>query len=598
VAPTPGSRPTPPTCRAATTSGGRSRSACAPLPNARSGTTVTDDDQHALLDRSLGKITSNASTVATKPRPYQFYQADSVPGVPAQTSKAESYDDAGNLTSLSISRNTVPCTLQTDCTNLQYLYTWDEVGRLSAASKLQSGSGQTPYNPQKDSVFLYDYNDERVVKDYSEYNHLTSTKSTAYTTLYIFDSLEIRRAVFNNTTKQYPVDSTTEVGYLSANGMRLARLHYEPLGKGEPQLVTPNARHSNNLHIFLDLPDHLGSSSLIIDHATSELVEARTYQPYGATESDYRPERWKGFREDYGFTGKEEDVELGLIYFGKRYLNPFLGRWMSADPLAIHSPGQADLNLYAYVAGRVLANTDPVGLDGCPTGQECSEAGTDHPSADADRTEPEEKARKEEREHRAASFAAGYDAEAANIGLEHDIRTHVAPRMYEALIKDGWSREDAQGHVDEYISNTLRDHRRTIPDDDAARAGAEAAREDIHVTLRDTLDVVDKVAQVRRWGQAAARPGPYKRPSGATTPQQRASVQGKPCVTCGKKEPRMNADHKEPLVEQHYRNNGKVDAKKMRDVESVQPQCPSCSNKQGGFLSGFARAMKKLFGYD
>src|SRR6185503_16405872 len=107
-----------------------------------------------------------------------------------------------------------------------------------------------------------------------------------------------------------------------------------------------------------------GSSSLIIDHASGELVEARTYQPYGATESDYRPERWKGFREDYGFTGKEEDLELGLIYFGKRYLNPFLGRWMSADPLAVHGLGKGGLNLYAYVNGKVLIVVDPLGLEG------------------------------------------------------------------------------------------------------------------------------------------------------------------------------------------------------------------------------------------
>src|SRR5207244_1794813 len=40
-----------------------------------------------------------------------------------------------------------------------------------------------------------------------------------------------------------------------------------------------------------------------------------------------------------------------------------LGRWTSADPLAVHSLGAADLNLYAYVHGRVLAATDPLGLD-------------------------------------------------------------------------------------------------------------------------------------------------------------------------------------------------------------------------------------------
>ena len=65
----------------------------------------------------------------------------------------------------------------------------------------------------------------------------------------------------------------------------------------------------------------------------------------------------------YRFTGKEEDVQVGLQYFGKRYLNPLLGRWMSADPLAVHAPGEADLNLYAYVSGAVLKNVDPLGLE-------------------------------------------------------------------------------------------------------------------------------------------------------------------------------------------------------------------------------------------
>lgn len=67
------------------------------------------------------------------------------------------------------------------------------------------------------------------------------------------------------------------------------------------------------------------------------------------------------------FTGKEEDVEVGLQYFGKRFLNPLLGRWVSADPLAVHAPGEADLNLYAYVSGAVLKNVDPLGLDEEPT---------------------------------------------------------------------------------------------------------------------------------------------------------------------------------------------------------------------------------------
>ncbi len=335
-------------------------------------TTFTDDDQHALLDRSLGKITSNATTDATKPRPYQFYQGDSVPGATAQIVKAVAYDDAGNLTWFTSGRNAVSCTLQTDCQNLQWFYTYDEVGRLYAASKVNSGFGETPYNPQKDTLFVYDYNDERVAKQFSEYNYQTSVKGPLYTTLYVFDSLEVRRTVYDPVAKQYPVDSTTEVAYLSANGMRLARLHYEQPEKGEPRLAaTSDQLHAPNLHVLLDLPDHLGSSSMIVDHGSGELVEARTYQPYGATESDYRPDRWKGFREDYGFTGKEEDLEAGVIYFGKRYLSAFTGRWMSADPLAVHSPGKADLNLYAYVRGQILKAVDPIGLE-CGKDADCA----------------------------------------------------------------------------------------------------------------------------------------------------------------------------------------------------------------------------------
>jgi hypothetical protein len=39
-----------------------------------------------------------------------------------------------------------------------------------------------------------------------------------------------------------------------------------------------------------------------------------------------------------------------------------MGRWISADPLAIQIPGGADPNLYAYVRGAILKNVDPLGL--------------------------------------------------------------------------------------------------------------------------------------------------------------------------------------------------------------------------------------------
>jgi len=64
----------------------------------------------------------------------------------------------------------------------------------------------------------------------------------------------------------------------------------------QPQFALPRI-DSGKLHVVLELGDHLGSTSLAIDKRTSELVEASTYQLYGAAESDYRPGRWDAFRE-------------------------------------------------------------------------------------------------------------------------------------------------------------------------------------------------------------------------------------------------------------------------------------------------------------
>lgn len=88
---------------------------------------------------------------------------------------------------------------------------------------------------------------------------------------------------------------------------------------------------------------------------------------------------------------------------------------------------------------------------------------------------------------------------------------------------------------------------------------------------------------------------PYKRPSGATTKEQRESVQGKPCVDCGNTTSKQYADHKEPLVKEYYRS-GTIDKTKMREVDSVQPHCPTCSNKQGAELSQFSKKQKKDLG--
>ena len=142
-----------------------------------------------------------------------------------------------------------------------------------------------------------------------------------------------------------------------AHDVRLARVVFEDSNEGIPSIG------SAKTHVLFELGDHLGSTSVVLDKATGELVERSTFQAYGGAESDYRPERWKAFREDHRFTGKEEDVEVGLAYFGKRFYSAHLSRWISRDPLAIQEVGDGDGNIYLYVNGGPFKAIDPLGLD-------------------------------------------------------------------------------------------------------------------------------------------------------------------------------------------------------------------------------------------
>jgi RHS repeat-associated protein len=328
----------------------------------------TTDDASGFYDRSLGAIQNGTMTVG----PYQLRRAQIATG--GRTGELTTqYDQSGNLTRLVVDRNGPCIPAGAQCSHT-FKYEWDELNRLTRARRWDHADVDADAPPNVDSLppkavvtYRYDGDDNRVIK--TSQNPVTSVE---FHTLYVFDSLELRRARYDSTwgdgtDPDYELTRTTEVPYLAKNGVNLGRVVWEPTI--DPGIGNGNASLRGNQRVFIPLPDHLGSTSIVIDRATSEMVERTTYQGYGATDSDYRPPRWEAFREDYRFTGKEEDAEVGLQYFGKRFYAPQLGRWMNVDPLVIDQPGTADPNLYAYVKGQALKAIDPLGL--CETGGIC-----------------------------------------------------------------------------------------------------------------------------------------------------------------------------------------------------------------------------------
>ena len=313
--------------------------------------TASSDDLSARYDRSLG---SNLGYGTLNNGPNQLRSGEGLQVL---------YDAAGNLTELKLERpGSCPTGAADQCTQW-FAYDWDEVGQLARARRWDF-DGNTlrppaaPDAPPSEQPLSDALPSEKPLSDalpsekpswdlnyaYSQGARVrksaTDPADLTQHTLEVFDTLRLEHTPFD------PVDGSYTV--------KPDNVQVYPGGMA-------HAFWDAAIVMHLIVGDHLGSSSVVINHDTSKLVERTTYQPYGAVESDYRPDKWKSFREPYKFTGKEEDIEVGATYFGARYYQPYLGRFMSADPLTIHGLG-SDLNPYAYVGGHVTSAVDPLGL--------------------------------------------------------------------------------------------------------------------------------------------------------------------------------------------------------------------------------------------
>jgi RHS repeat-associated protein len=101
--------------------------------------------------------------------------------------------------------------------------------------------------------------------------------------------------------------------------------------------------------------DHLGSTSITTD-ASRNQVGSQTYYTYGAVRTSSG-----ALQTDYTFTGQRLDADAGLLYYGARYYDWVLGRFISADTLVADWYNPQLLNRFAYVRNNPVNLTDPTG---------------------------------------------------------------------------------------------------------------------------------------------------------------------------------------------------------------------------------------------
>jgi RHS repeat-associated protein len=317
------------------------------------------DNANALMQRSAGTATYGNSSSGGVLRPNQLAAGKS--GSAAYTT---AYDAAGNLTSISA---TLPAKGFDRSLSLTLTYLWDEAGHLQQATSLQSARSFKFKRAKISTVtkkYLYD---GRGIRTWTSSNGAGPTRYN----LEVFPSLRLN----GTTVDSHDVKVKFPAAY-KRDGVEQVYLLSGSVGYGRLVLDSTLPSPSGHaLHTFLQITDPHGSMSSIIDKETSELVEQITYLANGQTETDFRPTRWNQFRETYRYTGKEDDYQVGLTYYGARYFASSIGRWASPDPLTIHALG-SNPNPYSFMRASPFRYVDRLGLDDDPNEQVCEDPQT------------------------------------------------------------------------------------------------------------------------------------------------------------------------------------------------------------------------------
>ncbi|MDG9670783.1 FG-GAP-like repeat-containing protein [Hahella sp. CR1] len=122
------------------------------------------------------------------------------------------------------------------------------------------------------------------------------------------------------------------------------------------------------------LKDHLGSVVAYVDVkqlaiSSASAVQRTSFDAWGKR----RAADWTGLGanelfsfksaiSDRGYTGHEQIDSVGLVHMNGRVYDPFIGRFLSADPLVQAPTDLQSYNRYAYVRNNPLSLTDPSGF--------------------------------------------------------------------------------------------------------------------------------------------------------------------------------------------------------------------------------------------
>jgi RHS repeat-associated protein len=316
--------------------------------------TRTDDSYYTNLYDNIGQLKTADSTVASEDR---FYGYDAGWNLAKRTNNTTVYTFGANV--------------KNELTNgPTATYGYDNNGNLTSSS---SGLVTYTYDAENQLVtwqssltaktdFVYDGRGRLRKRIEYTWNSQMSIWVSAGETRYVYDGMRVIQERNSSNTPQvsYTRGSDLSGSLEGAGGIGglLSRSHAYQSGSG-------SFTNNNYYHA-----DGGGNVTMLIETNQTTVATYR-YDPYGNTISSSGS---LASANVYRFSSKEIHVASGLYYYGYRFYDPWLQRWLTRDPfnergfqrlrrhVGKRGATRKGENLYMFVVNNPADNFDPVGL--------------------------------------------------------------------------------------------------------------------------------------------------------------------------------------------------------------------------------------------
>lgn len=296
-------------------------------------------------------VTVGAVTASREVNPGRYWDA-ALPDRPQAGSVSVSANNSGNIQNGTVTVLTRPATetftYDADGNLTEdglWVYEWDAEDRLK---RMYTHPSALTWNaPNRELLFTYDYLGRRVRK----VSKLNGTTQSDHKFIYTGWSLvaELDSAT-NKIVRSYAwgldLDSTVG-GTGGVGGLVLQTIHSD-----------------TGLTAYHMCYDGSGNVTALVNRTTGAVAASYEYGPFG---ENVRSQTFDSTLASHGqpfrFSTKFTDSETGLTYYGYRYYDASLGRFINRDPIGEVGGN----NLYGFVANDPVNRWDYLGLEDTPT---------------------------------------------------------------------------------------------------------------------------------------------------------------------------------------------------------------------------------------